>query len=90
MGSTAYALFLYFGLPVGLSLLLLRAGWLEIANAYCLWVPTLLFGAVLLGARTGGELIGWALIFGMFLTTPAIPILIKVCRSTGFSLPWFA
>ena len=90
MGSTIFVLFLYFGLPVGLSLLLLKAGWLEIANAYCLWLPILLVGAVLLGARSAAELVGWAMIFGMFLTTFAIPIIIKMCRSAEFSLPWFS
>lgn len=85
-GSALFALLIYFGLPIGLSLLFLRASRVEIATAYVLWIAILLVGSVAIGSRTAGEVVGWAMIFGIFFTTIAIPIIIGICRLVGFSL----
>jgi hypothetical protein len=74
---------LYFGIPILISLLLLRAGWYDIARAYAIWFGILLvFG--LLSGNTWGEALGWPLILGMFLTIPAVPLIILVLKLVRF------
>lgn len=81
-------LFLYLGLPVAVSRLLTRANCREIANAYCIWLVILLIGGASMG-NTIGEKLGWPMIFAMFYTTLAIPMMIWIFRLVGFRLRWF-
>lgn len=82
-------LFLYLGLPVAVSRLLTRARWREIANAYCIWLAIVLLGGASMG-NSIGEKLGWPMIFGLFYTILAIPVMIWVFRAIGFRLRWFA
>jgi hypothetical protein len=88
-GDTIFALGAYLFAPIALARIFTRAGALEILHAYLIWIAILLGLGILMG-NTAGEKIGWPLIFGMFLTTPAIPTLIAILRATGLRLPWFA
>lgn len=89
MGDWIFAFVAYVGAPILLASRFGRADWKEIANAYCIfWGALLLWG---LGqAGSVGEKVGWPLIFGMFLSTPGILIIVLLARRLGFRLPWFA
>lgn len=89
MGGWLFALLAYVGAPIFLARKVARADWKEVTNAYCiLWSVLLLFGIA--SGGTIGEKFGWPLIFGMFLSTPGIPIIVVISRRLGLRLPWFA
>lgn len=83
-----FFMMIYFIAPVAVSALFTRARAIEVVHSYFLW-GAILFGLGLLMGNTPGEKLGWPLISGMFLTIPAIPILIVIRRATGLQLPWF-
>jgi hypothetical protein len=78
-GSTLFVLSLYFFVPIFLAKMVLGASWNSVLIAYGIWIAVLLvFG--LTSSGTWGEAIGWPLIFGLFLTIPAISILVLILR----------
>jgi len=82
MGSVVFLLCLYFVVPIFLGKVVLGASAQAILIAYGIW-----FGGLLLwgfSATTNvGEAIGWPLIMGMFLTIPAIPVIVGALRMAG-------
>ncbi len=87
MSDWILALALYVGVPTLLAIVLTKADWKEIANAYFLfWAVLVVLG--LASGGTTGEKFGWPLIFWMFLSAPAIPVIVVLSRLLGFRLPW--
>jgi hypothetical protein len=77
--STLFFLGLWFFVPVFLAKVVLRGSWRQVGIAYGVWVIMLaLFG--LTNGATWAEAIGWPLIMGMFLTIPAIAVIVIVLR----------
>ena len=80
-GATIFMLSLYFFVPIFLGKVVCRGSWRQIGIVYGIWVALLLlFGIGNLASVTVDEAFGWPLIFGMFLTIPAIPILVIVLK----------
>jgi len=72
-GPVLYLLCLYFFVPILLAKLVLRASWRQVGTAYLIWFGLLaLFGLSALPSATVEEATGWPIIMGMFLTIPAI------------------
>jgi multidrug transporter EmrE-like cation transporter len=79
--SALFVLSLYFFVPILLAKLLLGASWREVGMAYGVWTAGLfVFGVS--QSKDWGERLGWPMIIGMFLSIPAIPILVHVLRVT--------
>ena len=51
--------------------------------AYAIWAPVLMLLCIGIGARTGGEVIGWSLAAATFLSIFGIPIIVILLRSRG-------
>ena len=68
-------LILYVLVPVALAWLIVRVDLRTIAKAYGIWIGLLVVVFVLPSSRSFSEGVGWALIFAMFCTAPAIPVL---------------
>lgn len=83
VGPKLFVLALYFGVPLLICRLLLRASWRAIARAYAIWCGILLIFAVLSSGNSWDEGFGWALILGMFFTIPALPIIILILKLAG-------
>jgi hypothetical protein len=80
-GIALFMLGLYFFVPIFLGKVVCRGSWREIGIAYGIWVGLLLlFGIVNTASVSWDEAFGWPVIFGMFLTIPAIPILVIVLK----------
>lgn len=77
--ALAYAAFLYFIAPVGLAKLVLRASWRTILIAYAIWYGALLLFGLSAAPRIA-EGMGWMMILAMFLTIPAVPIIVLLLR----------
>ncbi len=74
-----YAACLYFVAPVALARVLLRASWRSVLIAYAIWYGALfLFG--LSAAPRVAEALGWMMILAMFLTIPAVPVIVLLLR----------
>lgn len=86
IAGTISLLFAYFVVPTILAVLFTRAGPSEIVHAYLVWVVILLCLGMAMG-NTLDEKLGWPLIMAIFFTTPSIPVLTAVLRSTGLHLP---
>ena len=82
IGSILFALSLYVFVPVLIARLPMAASWKSILTAYGIWIGGLFFLG-LLSSRNIGEAIGWPMIFGLFLTIPAIPLLVWLLRLRG-------
>lgn len=81
-GAILFLLALYFFVPIFLAKVVLGARWKSILIAYGIWFAGLLvFGMTSSG--TLGEALGWPLILGMFLTIPALPVLVLMLRIAG-------
>lgn len=70
---------LYVIIPTLIARLLLRADGRLVLRAYGIWA-VILFGAFLAMTRSLEQGLGWAFIFGLFWTIPAIPILVLMLR----------
>ena len=81
-GIPLFMLSLYFFVPIFIAKLVCRASWRRIGIAYGIWVAALLLFGIT-NSSTWGEAIGWPMIFGMFLTIPAIPVLVIALRAAG-------
>jgi hypothetical protein len=68
---------LYFGAPILIARRPLRASWRAILWAYALWT------ALLLWSFWGDDAWGAATVFGLFLTIPAISVLVLGLRLAG-------
>lgn len=81
-GGVLFLLCLYFVVPVLLAKLVLRASWRAVGIAYAIWFGLLaLFGLSTLGGGASlDESVGWPIIMGMFLTIPAIVVLVIVLK----------
>lgn len=79
-GPIVFLAALYFGVPILISRLLLRASWRAIARAYAIWFGLLLTFGVLSSGNSWDEGLGWAFIMGMFLTIPAVAIVILILK----------
>jgi ABC-type polysaccharide transport system permease subunit len=80
-GGVLFLLFLYFGAPIALAKLVLRASWRQVGTAYLIWFAMLaLFGLSALPSATVEEATGWPIIMGMFLTIPAIVVIVLVLK----------
>ena len=76
------ALLAYLIVPLVLTKALVRANWLQTGAAFgILWAVLLLLGIAMGG--TWGERIGWPMIFGMFFSTPGVPIIAWVLKKAG-------
>jgi hypothetical protein len=82
MGGVLFLLGLYFAAPIFLAKVVLGASFHAILVAYGLW-----FGALLLwgfsSTSTFEEAVGWPIIMGMFLTIPALPVVLIGLRFAG-------
>lgn len=70
---------LYVIIPALIARLLLRADGRLVLRAYGIWA-VILVGTFLAMTRSFEQGLGWALIFGLFWTIPAIPILVLALR----------
>lgn len=82
MGGVIFLLCLYFVVPVFLGKIVVRGTWHSILLAYAIW-----FGLLALwGLGSAGRVeegLGWAMIAGMFLTIPALPVIVVALKLTG-------
>lgn len=77
--GTMWPLVPYFVVPILLARLLFRGRWLELLQAYGIWIALLaLFGFLQGGPNDEGY--GWALIIALFATVFAIPILVMLLK----------
>ena len=81
-GPILFFLGAYFVVPMFIAKAPMGASWKSILIAYGIWIA-LLAGFGLTSTRTWGEAIGWPLIMGMFLTIPAIVVIVLVLRAAG-------
>lgn len=72
----------YFVLPVLVARFLFRGRWIELLQAYCIWIALLMAFGFTQGS-TRGEGYGWALIIALFSTVFAIPILVLLLKLRG-------
>jgi hypothetical protein len=81
-GGCLFMLFLYLLAPILLARGPVGASWPAILIAYAVWPATLL---LFFAGQTKklAEVVGWSLIFGMFLTIPAIPLIALAIRLAG-------
>ena len=81
LGPVAFMLGLYFVVPILLAKVL-RASWRAVGIAYPIWFGLLaLFGLSTLGGGASlDESVGWPIIMGMFLTIPAVPVIVVVLK----------
>ena len=77
---------LYLFVPILIANVPMGATWRSIAVAYGLWLGGL-FLAGLMASRSLGKAIGWPMIFGMFLTIPAIPLIVYLLKLKGVRCP---
>ncbi len=66
-----------FGVPIALARFIVRADWRTVRNSSIIWYGFLLLAFDGLGSQEG---FGWALIFAMFLSIPAVPIIALILR----------
>ena len=85
-GAIAFLAALFFGVPILISRLLLGASWRAIARAYAIWFGFLSIIGVLASSNSWDEGFGAAIITGMFLTIPAVPIVILVLKLASILL----
>lgn len=82
MGGVIFLLCLYFAAPIFLGKIVVGGTWFAILVAYLLW-----FGALALwGLGSAGRVqegLGWAMIAGMFLTVPALPVIVIGLKLAG-------
>jgi hypothetical protein len=82
MGGVLYFLGLYFAVPILLAKVVLGASFYAILVAYAVW-----FGMLLLwgfsSTSTLEEAVGWPIIMGMFLTIPALPVVLIGLKFAG-------
>ena len=65
--------------PVLVARFLFRGRWIELLQAYCIWIALLLaFGFTQGSSRDEGY--GWALIIALFSTVFAIPVLVLLLK----------
>jgi hypothetical protein len=77
--GTIWLLMAYFGVPILLTRFVIRGKWIEILQAYGVWMALLaMFGLLAAGSRDEG--FGWALILALFWTILAIPILVLLLK----------
>jgi hypothetical protein len=69
-----------FVLPVALSWLIVRADPWTIAKAYVVWIVLLVLTLGVNGTGPFTEGLGWALVFGIFYTTPAVPLICLILK----------
>lgn len=81
-GGTLFGLGLYFVVPVFLGKVVVGGSWKAVLVAYAAWFSILLLFGLGIGG-SWGEKLGWPLIFGMFLTIPAVPVLVVLLRIAG-------
>jgi hypothetical protein len=67
--------------PVVLARFVVRADWRMIRNACLLWYG---FLVIAFGAGTSAEAVGWALIFAMYFSILAVPVIALALRSGGW------
>jgi hypothetical protein len=67
--------------PVVLARCLVRAEWRTIRNACLLWFGFLF---IAFGAGTSAEAVGWAMIFAMYFSILAVPVIALALRSGGW------
>lgn len=70
---------LYTLAPVLIARYLVRGTWIQIVQAYGLWIATLLVLGFMIGGPHGAGY-GWALLIAMFTTVFAVPILTGILR----------
>ncbi len=81
LGGVLFLLCLYFVVPILLAKFVLRASWRVVGIAYAIWFGLLaLWGLSILGSGTVDEAVGWPIIMGMFLTIPAIFVIVLVLK----------
>jgi hypothetical protein len=75
----------WFAVPIFIGKLVIGADWTSILIAYLVWVALLIAFALMTyaGGSRPGEAVGWPLIFSIFLTIGAIPIILVILRATG-------
>lgn len=71
----AWPLAPYFIVPVLIAKLICRGSWMQILQAYGIWL-TILAVVSLTGASRFDEGVGWSLIIALFTTVFAIPIFV--------------
>ena len=80
-GGLLFTLCLYFVVPIALARGLMGATPRMLLKAYGIWFATLVVLSVLLGSKTAGEIFGWAMIGGMFLSIPGSLIIVRILKS---------
>jgi hypothetical protein len=75
----------WFIAPIFIGRVFIGADWKSVGIAYAIWIALLVaFGLMtLLGGSSSGEAFTWPLIYSMFLTILAVPILLMILRWTG-------
>lgn len=69
----------YFVAPVLVARYLFRGRWIEILQAYCIWIALLMVFGLTQGSSLD-EGYGWALIIALFSTVFAIPVLVLLLK----------
>lgn len=69
----------YFVLPILIGKFLCQGSWLQIFQAYAIWIGILAMIGLLFSNRNDHGF-GWALIIALFTTVFAIPVLVLILR----------
>ena len=79
----------YLVVPVLVARFLVRGRWIEIVQAYGIWLALMVAFGLLhhLGTGKFGEGLGWAFIMALFFTTLAIPVIVLLLKLRAYFRP---